>query len=128
MYLGVPYWDTAIPVGGLWPSPFVSPASRWAGRLPNQRSSYGAPTIAARLGMADVSGTMISQACTTKGVISVTVIHTQDSVSVIHLLALCQAYDRVRGLAPTLSRDRAMDGDVNAVLTSLRNGDLLAGL
>jgi phenylalanine ammonia-lyase len=70
------------------------------------------------------------------------VIRLTETVTAIHLLALCQAadlrgperlgltrviYERVRSVSPVLEDDRELEGDIAAVVRLLRSGELLAG-
>jgi histidine ammonia-lyase len=70
------------------------------------------------------------------------VVRLTERVAAIHLLALCQAvdlrgpallgrtrlvYERVRAVSAPVESDRALDADVEAVVTLLRDGSLIAG-
>ena len=64
--------------------------------IPQKESFYGAPTLAARLGFAGVSGPMIAQACAT-------------SVAAIHAAAASQAGSR-EGARLVVTTDRTSNG------------------
>ena len=71
------------------------------------------------------------------------VVRLAESVTAIHLLALCQAadfrgpdrlgvtriiYDRIRAVSDPLQADRELEDDIAAVIAILRDGSLFAGL
>ena len=65
--------------------------------IPQRESFYGAPTLAARLGLAGVSGPMIAQACAT-------------SVAALHAAATSQSVENGDGARLVVTTDRTSNG------------------